>query len=713
MELGLGKSLGQFRSGQTLGWCHRQSATLSLTSICNSTPSLSASVLNMDHSATMRCMQSSLTSLLTRQSYSRSKPTTHTLPLLDGPARVCHRQITVGTGVPGDVTLDGQQVNYDNRRVRLGVTYYFFVRLYSSQDDRTRFNDSAPVTPPVVIPAPPTTEDDPTVPIIAGVLGVLAFILVLVLVILLIFACRGRISDSYKVPHLRRLEDGEKGGIELRRRTRHFTPVLDVGDPNVFTSVGQPTTLVCEVSGTPAPTIKWSHEGKPLDDERFLVLADHSLFIQNTSLEDEGSYLVTAENSTGTTSAQIKVTVIKPTPPEHDESHPPVPVDNFTEYFARMTANEGDDLEEEYQDVEPDFAHTAFAAKLSINRNKNRYINIIPYDHSRVILALQENTPGSDYINASYIDGYRRNNQYIATQGPTTTTLADFWRMVWELDCPTIVMVTKLEEEDKRKCEQYWPSYGSTTYGNVQVTLKEAENLAEYSIRTFSITPLAGQSSAQMPVREVKQFHFLKWPDHGVPNYATALLHFRKRVHLYHPLKRGPMIVHCSAGVGRTGTFATVDYCMERMEGEGSVDIFNFVQQMRYKRNYMVQTAPQYEFIHEAINEAITCGDTSIKAPELKDWLAKLTPDSETGKTVLEDQFKRLETASPHDEEFDCTVAEVNKDKNRVNKHLPANDQRVVLSTENDQCDYICASYIDVSFGSFASNSCSEENYNH
>ena len=193
--------------------------------------------------------------------------------------------------------------------------------------------------------------------------------------------------------------------------------------------------------------------------------------------------------------------------------------------------------------------------------------------------------------------GFRRANQYIASQGPTTSTLADFWRMVWELDCPTIVMVTKLEEEDKvcgerdyhflrlpviesvdyvvfptlhtslqKKCEQYWPSYGSTTYGNVQVTLKEAENLAEYSIRTFSVSPvstlciitmdtrqvsvtvcvqLAEQSSVQMPVREVKQFHFLKWPDHGVPTYATALLCFRKRVQNYHPDKRGPMVVHC------------------------------------------------------------------------------------------------------------------------------------------------------------------------
>ena len=175
-----------------------------------------------------------------------------------------------------------------------------------------------------------------------------------------------------------------------------------------------------------------------------------------------------------------------------------------------------------------------------------------------------------------------------------------------------------------------------------------------------------------MPVREVKQFHFLVWPDHGVPQFATPLLSFRKRVAKYHPDKKGPMVVHCrlvshlslslshslnlthmqssfspySAGVGRTGTFITVDTMLRQMEAEGTIDIFNFVRHMRFRRNYMVQTPPQYVFIHDALLEAIMCGDNSIPAPELRTRFQELSEvDPETKKSRIQLQFevRRLE----------------------------------------------------------------------
>lgn len=124
---------------------------------------------------------------------------------------------------------------------------------------------------------------------------------------------------------------------------------------------------------------------------------------------------------------------------------------------------------------------------MECNKTKNRYANVVAYDHSRVILRTIEGVPGSDYINANYLDGYRRSKAYIATQGPLPNTFSDFWRMIWEGNCSCIVMMTKLEERNRLKCDQYWPSRGTETYGSIQVTLLDSLELASYTLRTFSI----------------------------------------------------------------------------------------------------------------------------------------------------------------------------------------------------------------------------------
>ena len=591
-------------------------------------------------------------------------------------------------------------------------TYYLTVLLYSSVV--TTVFSSVSVTFTIPSPVPDIA------PIIIGVVASVAILLLVVFLVLLIVAIlarRPKGRQSHDIPHTN--GDGGKTRtveVELKRRTKILSPNVAVGSSDVFTSAGQPTTLVCEVSGTPPPEVIWEKVGEkekghgentqllekqaeqPLDKQRFVQLSDHSLFILGTDLQDEGVYIVKATNSGGTVDAMVKVTVTRPVPPEPDCEHPSIPVDSFTERIAMLRSDNGAGLEDEYADVELEWNFTSYCANLNVNKSKNRYVNIIPYDHSRVVLTLQDNTLGSDYINSSFIDGFNRTNAYIATQGPMPSTFADFWRMVWEYDCPTIVMVTNLQEEDKVKCHQYWPSYGSTTYGHIKVTLKEVENLAEYSIRTFSVTPISGQSRTPMPVREVRQFHFLVWPDHGVPQYATALLSFRKRITKYHPTNRGPMAIHCSAGVGRTGTFICIDYVLKQIEGESIVDIFNFVRHMRFRRNYMVQTSAQYIFIHDAILESVMCGDTSIPASELKDRMLamkQLDPDSQIMK--IETQFETLNAASPMDKDFDCSIAELpdNQKKNRFNVHLPSNNFRVTLLGDKNQSDYICASFLD------------------
>uniref|UniRef100_A0A3B4YIB7 Receptor-type tyrosine-protein phosphatase F n=1 Tax=Seriola lalandi dorsalis TaxID=1841481 RepID=A0A3B4YIB7_SERLL len=252
--------------------------------------------------------------------------------------------------------------------------------------------------------------------------------------------------------------------------------------------------------------------------------------------------------------------------------HPPIPVVDLADHIERLKANDGLRFSQEYESIDPGQQFTWENSNMEVNKPKNRYANVIAYDHSRVVLTSVDAVPGSDYINANYIDGYRKQNAYIATQGPLPETLSDFWRMVWEQRSNTIVMMTRLEEKSRVKCDQYWPSRGTETYGMIQVTMLDTVELATYSVRTFAL-----YKNGSSEKREVRQFQFMAWPDHGVPEYPTPILAFLRRVKSCNPPDAGPMVVHCSAGVGRTGCFIVIDAMLERMKHEKSVDIYGHV----------------------------------------------------------------------------------------------------------------------------------------
>ncbi|ELK29844.1 Receptor-type tyrosine-protein phosphatase S [Myotis davidii] len=206
-------------------------------------------------------------------------------------------------------------------------------------------------------------------------------------------------------------------------------------------------------------------------------------------------------------------------------SHPPIPISDMAEHTERLKANDSLKLSQEYESIDPGQQFTWEHSNLEVNKPKNRYANVIAYDHSRVILQPIEGIVGSDYINANYVDGYRRQNAYIATQGPLPETFGDFWRMVWEQRSATIVMMTRLEEKSRIKCDQYWPNRGTETYGFIQVTLLDTIELATFCVRTFSL-----HKNGSSEKREVRQFQFTAWPDHGVPEYPTPFLAFLRRV---------------------------------------------------------------------------------------------------------------------------------------------------------------------------------------
>uniref|UniRef100_A0A8D0GZE0 Receptor-type tyrosine-protein phosphatase S n=1 Tax=Sphenodon punctatus TaxID=8508 RepID=A0A8D0GZE0_SPHPU len=365
----------------------------------------------------------------------------------------------------------------------------------------------------------------------------------------------------------------------------------------------------------------------------------------------------------------------------------------FLPHTEHLKANDNLKLSQEYESIDPGQQLTWEHSNLEVNKPKNRYANVIAYDHSRVILLPIEGIVGSDYINANYIDGYRKQNAYIATQGPLPETFGDFWRMVWEQRSATVVMMTKLEEKSRIKCDQYWPGRGTETYGMIQVTLLDTIELATFCVRTFSL-----HKNGSSEKREVRQFQFTAWPDHGVPEYPTPFLAFLRRVKTCNPPDAGPIVVHCSAGVGRTGCFIVIDAMLERIKHEKTVDIYGHVTLMRSQRNYMVQTEDQYSFIHDALLEAVACGNTEVPARNLYTYIQKLA-QIEVGEHVtgMELEFKRLANSKAHTSRFISANLPCNKFKNRLVNIMPYETTRVCLQPIRgvEGSDYINASFID------------------
>ncbi|XP_069048445.1 receptor-type tyrosine-protein phosphatase delta isoform X34 [Lepisosteus oculatus] len=374
-------------------------------------------------------------------------------------------------------------------------------------------------------------------------------------------------------------------------------------------------------------------------------------------------------------------------------SHPPIPIMELADHIERLKANDNLKFSQEYESIDPGQQFTWEHSNLEVNKPKNRYANVIAYDHSRVLLSAIEGIPGSDYINANYIDGYRKQNAYIATQGSLPETFGDFWRMIWEQRSANIVMMTKLEERSRVKCDQYWPTRGTETYGLIQVTLLDTVELATYCVRTFAL-----YKNGSSEKREVRQFQFTAWPDHGVPEHPTPFLAFLRRVKACNPPDAGPMVVHCSAGVGRTGCFIVIDAMLERIKHEKTVDIYGHVTLMRSQRNYMVQTEDQYIFIHDALLEAVTCGTTEVPARNLYAYIQKLT-QIEAGENVtgMELEFKRLANTKAHTSRFISANLPCNKFKNRLVNIMPYESTRVCLQPIRgvEGSDYINASFID------------------
>ncbi|XP_039612459.1 receptor-type tyrosine-protein phosphatase-like N [Polypterus senegalus] len=246
---------------------------------------------------------------------------------------------------------------------------------------------------------------------------------------------------------------------------------------------------------------------------------------------------------------------------------------------------------------------TCSVAQNEINIKKNRNPDFVPYDHSRVKLKPEINPSRTDFINAStIIDHDPRMPAYIATQGPLSHTIADFWQMVWENGCTVIVMMTPLVEDGEKQCDRYWPDEGSSLYHIYEVNLVSEHIWCEdFLVRSFYLKNVQSQET-----RTLTQFHFLSWPAKGIPASTRPLLDFRRKVNKCYRGRSCPIIVHCSDGAGRTGTYILIDMVLNRMaKGVKEIDIAATLEHIRDQRPGMVRTKDQFEFALTAVAEEV------------------------------------------------------------------------------------------------------------
>ncbi|XP_051918305.1 receptor-type tyrosine-protein phosphatase beta-like isoform X2 [Hippocampus zosterae] len=286
-------------------------------------------------------------------------------------------------------------------------------------------------------------------------------------------------------------------------------------------------------------------------------------------------------------------------------SFSPINVADFERHYNKLQADAHFLLSEQYESLKDVGRNqTSDAALLPENRGKNRYNNILPYDSTRVKLSYVDDDLSSDYINASYIPGNNSRREYIATQGPLPGTKDDFWKMAWEQNARNVVMLTQCVEKGRVKCDRYWPAEREPLYyGDLIVHMTSESVLPEWTIREFNVC----SEDDVRHVRTLRHFHFTVWPDHGVPDGTQSLVHFVRTVRDFvnRSPAGGPTIVHCSAGVGRTGTFVALDRLLQQLDTSDALDVYGCVWQLRMHRSHMLQTERQYAFVHQCISDVL------------------------------------------------------------------------------------------------------------
>ncbi|XP_067276105.1 phosphatidylinositol phosphatase PTPRQ isoform X2 [Pseudorasbora parva] len=285
----------------------------------------------------------------------------------------------------------------------------------------------------------------------------------------------------------------------------------------------------------------------------------------------------------------------------------PISKKSFLQHVEDLCANDNAKFQEEFAELPKLLQDLATSdADLPWNRSKNRFTNIKPYNNSRVKLLSEPGMPGSDYINASFVSGYLCPNEFIATQGPLPSTVADFWRMIWETGTKTIVMLTQCFEKGRIRCHQYWPEDNKpvTVFADIIITKLTEDVRPDWTVRALRVE----RHGSYMIVHH---FNYTSWPEHGVPESSSTLIQFVKAVRSNRGHDNTTIVVHCSAGVGRTGVFIALDHLIQHLRDHDFVDIYGLVAELRSERMCMVQNLAQYMFLHQSTLDLLSAKGNS------------------------------------------------------------------------------------------------------
>ncbi|XP_056002945.1 receptor-type tyrosine-protein phosphatase epsilon-like [Ostrea edulis] len=360
----------------------------------------------------------------------------------------------------------------------------------------------------------------------------------------------------------------------------------------------------------------------------------------------------------------------------NEETVADVPISKLENAIAEKKKDEEDGFKREYAMLSYGEQHQCDAGKRPENVPKNRFKTTFPYDHSRVILK-GDNRTSSDYINANYINGKDVKNEYIASQGPKQNTLVDFWAMIWQDNISQIVMLTNLKEGDKIKCTQYWPEEMKTkAFGLFVVKSVEEKKYAFYFIRTLSV------SHKELKVsRVVTQYHYTSWPDHGTPS-PLCLVVFHNHVSRTKPnQKQAPIVVHCSAGIGRTGTYIALDALYKAGKATGKINVAEYVKTMRANRMNMVQTYEQYMTVFLALNEYFKAAVDAQSLNQFTQKTENLAGNQPANQTTIRKEFELLMKIRPVYTPTDYKIASQHNAKKNGHDLLPLDKYSLYLTS--------------------------------
>uniref|UniRef100_K1R1S9 protein-tyrosine-phosphatase n=1 Tax=Magallana gigas TaxID=29159 RepID=K1R1S9_MAGGI len=319
-----------------------------------------------------------------------------------------------------------------------------------------------------------------------------------------------------------------------------------------------------------------------------------------------------------------------------------IPISELENVIAEKKKNEEDGFKREYAMLPHGEQYQCDAGKSPNNLAKNRFKTTFPYDHSRVILR-GSGEASSDYINANFISSTDSENQYIASQGPKQNTLNDFWTMIWQENVSQIVMLTNLKEGVKIKCTHYWPEETrARLYGNIVIKNVEEKQYAFYIIRKLTVS-----HKEQNKSRIVTQYHYTTWPDHGTPDPLSLVVFHSHVMRTMTNRNKSQILVHCSAGIGRTGTYIALDALYKAGKASGKINVAEFVKIMRANRMNMVQTYEQYMTIFLALNEEFKAAVETRSLPEFTERAQSLAGDRPANQTVIRKEFEKLMKTRP------------------------------------------------------------------